>query len=338
MVSKNRRNEIHGEMKNIAVLAGGDSSEYVISERSAAHIIDSVDRKRYNPFLVLIRNGIWNVHIGNKKYPVDLNDFSFTKNKEKTNFDFAFIIIHGTPGEDGKLQSYLEMKNIPYNTSGVLSSALSFNKHVCKNYLKNFGITVPESVIIKKNTEYDIQVIMNKTGLPCFVKPNSGGSSFGTNKVIKQNELEKAINEAFREDNEIIIESYIKGIEVTCGLIKTSDEDYIFPATEIVSKNEFFDFEAKYTVGMADEITPARISDELHKKIQSLASEIYDLLDCRGLVRVDFIIKGNQIYFLELNTVPGMSLESIVPKQIRTYGSSIKEIVSIIIESNLENN
>ena len=322
-------------MKNIAVLAGGDSSEYVISERSAAHIIDEIDKNKYRAFLVMIREGSWNVIKKDKKYPLDLNDFSFSDGKKKTKFNFAYIIIHGTPGEDGKLQSYLELMGIPYNTSGVLCSALTFNKYACKNYLKNFDITIPESVVINHDKPYDLSEIIEKVGLPCFVKPNNGGSSFGTNKVTKQDDVEHAISEAFHEDNEIIIESFVKGTEVTCGLIKTKEKDYIFPATEIVSKNEFFDFEAKYTVGMADEITPARINDTLHRRIQELASQIYDILNCKGLVRVDFIIKGNQIFFLELNTIPGMSHESIVPKQIRTFGMTISEVLDVIIQNGI---
>jgi D-alanine-D-alanine ligase len=270
-----------------------------------------------------------------KEVNVDLNDFSISKPEGKMKIDYAFIIIHGTPGEDGRIQAYLDLMGVPYNTSGVLSSALSFNKYACKSYLKNFNILTAESVLITKNKKISEDEIIEKVGIPCFVKPNNGGSSYGITRVNKPEEMTEAIDAAFKEDSEVIIETYIKGIELSCGLVKTSNEEFVFPVTEIVSHKEFFDYEAKYTEGMADEITPARIPEDLQKKIQSISSAVYDLLYCKGLVRVDFIAKGNQLYFLELNSVPGMSMESILPKQIRAAGYRVEEIMDKIIMDTL---
>ncbi len=322
--------------KNIAVLFGGDSSEYAVSERSAGEIFSAVDKEMYNPFLIRVRKNQWFCLKDNHEFPVNLNDFSI--NKGKTRFDFAFIIIHGTPGEDGKLQAYLDMMKVPYNTPDVLASALTFNKMACKLYLKNFDVLTPEAVIYRKDHPLEAESILEKTGLPCFVKPNNGGSSFGTSKVNRTEELEKAIKDALKEDNEVIIESFVKGTELTCGVLKTSGKELILPVTEIVSKNEFFDYEAKYTVGMADEIVPARVERELQDKVQKLSGDIYDHLNCKGLVRVDFIARGNQVYFLEINTVPGMSPESIVPKELRAEGITLKEVVSMIIADGLKEN
>jgi D-alanine-D-alanine ligase len=322
--------------KNIAILAGGDSREYVISVKSAEQIMGQIDRTRYIPWLVIVRAGKWQVFAGEgQEYPVDLNDFSFTNPMGKVPFEYAFIIIHGTPGEDGKIQAYLDLIKIPYNTCGQLASAITFNKYACKSFLRNFGILTAEALLLRQSKVYDKDKIAEQIGLPCFVKPNNGGSSFGTSKVIKAEDLDEAIALAFREDDEVIIESFIKGIELSCGLVKMKSESYIFPVTEIVPKNDFFDYEAKYTDGMSEEITPARIPDELQKKCMNIASDIYDYLNCRGIVRIDFIALGNQLYFLELNSVPGMSKESIVPKQIRAMGLRVEDILQKVMEDTL---
>ncbi len=320
-------------LRNIAIVGGGDSSEYVISVKSAAQIIELINKDKYRPFAVTVKGTEWFAKMPDgSDIPVDLRDFSISPNGKKLRFEYAFIIIHGTPGENGKLQAYLDMQKIPYSTSSVLSSALTFNKYACKIYLKNFGITTAEAVMINKKRSVSNEAIIDKVGLPCFVKPNNGGSSFGTSRVNKADEMEDAIREAFKEDNEVIVESFVKGTEISCGLVKTSEEEIIFPITEIVTSNEFFDYEAKYTDGMAEEITPARLSDDITKRCRQLASEIYDNLDCRGIVRIDFIIRGNQIYFLELNSIPGMSRESIVPKQIRAMGLEVEDIIDKVIE------
>lgn len=322
--------------KNVAILQGGDSSEYIISEKSAEEIYHHLKNLGLSPFRIRVRNGKWSyIPEKGKQSELNLNDFSLKPDGgQKIFFDFAFIIIHGTPGEDGKVQSILDMHKIPYNTSGVLSSALSFNKYACKLYLKN-SILTPEAYLYRKGDQINIEKIINKTGLPCFIKPNNGGSSFGISKVSSRDKIESAILEALKEDPEVIIESFVKGIEVSCGILKTSTEEIIFPITEIVTKNEFFDFEAKYTQGMAEEITPARIAEETKNQIQSIASEIYDSLNCKGIVRIDFILKGNQVYFLELNSVPGMSKESILPQQIRALNLNVEDVLLKIINEGI---
>ncbi|MFW5644782.1 MAG: D-alanine--D-alanine ligase [Bacteroidota bacterium] len=324
-------------MKNIAILYGGDSSEYIISERSSKQIAEELTSYSYRLFMIKVQSNTWRCNDDKgKDYPVDLNDFSISPDgSDKIHFDFAFIIIHGTPGEDGKIQGYLDMQNVPYNTPGVFVNALTFNKYACKLFLKNFDILTPAAVLYRKNQIIEDEIIAKSTGLPCFVKPNNGGSSFGTTKVMKKEQLRPAIEEALKEDKEVIIESFVKGIELSCGLLKTKKQDYIFPVTEIVSKNVFFDFEAKYTAGMADEIVPARVPEKIQKNCQELSSFIYDATACEGLVRIDYILKGNQLYFLELNTVPGMSRESIVPKMIRAAGFTEGEILKKIIENGL---
>jgi D-alanine-D-alanine ligase len=322
--------------KNIAIIGGGDSPEYDISVKSATQILDVINKEKYNAFPVTLSGMNWKVILPDgKSVPVDVRDFSISYRKKKLWFDYAFIIIHGTPGENGKLQSYFDLQKIPYNTCGVLSSALTFNKYACKIFLKNFGILTAESILLKKHEKFPENKIIETVGLPCFVKPNNGGSSFGTSKVNKTEDLGKAIEYAFTIDNEVLIESFVKGIELSCGLLKTRNEELIFPVTEIVSRNEFFDYEAKYTDGKAEEITPATVSEETQKKCKQLSSEIYNYLSCRGIVRVDFILKGNQLYFLELNSVPGMTRESIVPKQIRAMGFKVEEIIEKVIEDTI---
>jgi D-alanine-D-alanine ligase len=323
--------------KNIAIIGGGDSPEYEISVKSAIQIMDVMNKDKYNSFPVTLKGLDWKANNPDgTTSPVDIRDFSIMHNNEKIKFDYAYIIIHGTPGENGILQSYLDMQKIPYNTGGVLSSALTFNKYACKVYLKNFGILTPESIMLKKREEYSETHVIEKVGLPCFVKPNNGGSSFGTSKINKIEELGKAIEDAFAIDKEVIIESYVKGTELSCGLLKTEKEEFIFPVTEIVSRNEFFDYEAKYTEGKAEEITPASVSEEIYKRCKQLSSEIYYYLNCRGIVRVDFILRGNQLYFLELNSVPGMTRESIVPKQIRAMGLKVEDIIEKLIEDTID--
>ena len=319
--------------KNIAVICGGDSREFNISVKSADQILSLINKDKYNVFPVTLKKNVWKAkNTEGIEFPIDLNDFSILYDKKKIRFDYAFIIVHGTPGENGILQSYLDIQKIPYNTGKVLSSALSFNKYACKVFLKNFGILSAESILLKKGIENSNTQILETVGLPCFVKPNNGGSSYGTSKVNKTEELENAIKEAFKDDDEVIVESYVKGTELSCGLLKTKKEEIIFPVTEIISKNEFFDYEAKYTDGKSDEITPANISEEIHKKCRQLSSEIYDYLNCRGIVRVDFILKGNQLFFLELNSIPGMSKESIIPKQIKAAGMKMEDIIEKVIE------
>ena len=320
---------------NIAILSGGNSSEYVISVKSAEEVKRWLEETGFTCYLVIVKGPDWIVRLDETEFPLNKNYFGFEQGKEIIKFNYAYNIIHGSPGEDGKIQGYLETMNIPYSGSDLLSSALTFNKYSCKTFLRQHNILTAEASLIRNDQSYDPDAILENVGLPCFVKPNNGGSSFGITKVNQQDNLKTAILSAFKEDKEVILETFIKGIEVTCGVLKIKDEEFVFPVTEIVSKNEFFDYEAKYTEGKAEEITPARINDELTKKCQQLASNIYDLTNSKGVVRVDFIIKGNQLYFLELNSIPGMTKESIIPKQIRAMGLQEKDLLRKIVLEDL---
>ena len=224
------------------------------------------------------------------------------------------------------------MMGIPYSSSNHFSSALTFDKYTCKSFLKQHGILTPEASLVRKELETDLEAVAEVVGFPCFVKPNSGGSSFGTSKVGRIEELQPALEEALQEDHEAIVERYIKGTEVTCGLMKRGENYTVFPITEIIPENEFFDYESKYTVGKAKEITPARIDEDVSKKCQEMAMAIYKLTSCSGIIRVDFIIKGNQVYFLELNSIPGMTKESIIPKQVHSMGLKMPAVLQQIIE------
>ncbi len=320
---------------NIAIFTGGDSSEYGISLKSAGQVQHWLEKAGHSCFQVVVSGADWMVRNENEEVALDKNSFSFTGKRGKVKFEFAWNIIHGTPGEDGKLQGYLDMMGIPYNCSNHLSAALTFNKFTCKTFLKQHQILTPEARLVRKGMENDLENLAENVGYPCFVKPNCGGSSFGITRVVRFEDLQSAVDEALREDHEAIIERYIKGTEITCGLMKTSEGFTVFPVTEIVPKNEFFDYEAKYTEGKADEITPARIDKSLENHCRELATRIYNLTDSSGIIRVDFIIKGNQIYFLELNSIPGMSKESIIPKQIRSMGLHMEDILQRVIDESL---
>lgn len=321
---------------NIAVIAGGDSSEYVVSVKSGANVYAAIDSQKYNPWLVLMKRNDWFVVKEDVKVAVvDKTDFSFSLEGEKYQFDFAYITIHGTPGEDGILQGYFELLGIPYSTSNVHSSSLTFNKWFCNNYLRNFGIKMARSIKIKKNEQVNTGQLINELKLPLFVKPNAGGSSFGVTKVKNEHELQPALEKAWNEGSDALAEEFIQGHEFTCGLIKFRNKALIFPVTEIIPKNEFFDFEAKYTPGATDEITPARLPEHLYEKCQQLSSRIYDMCQCSGIARVDFILKEDEFYFLEVNTTPGMTATSFIPQQIKAMGLSLTAVISQIIEEKL---
>lgn len=321
---------------NIAVIAGGDSSEFVVSVKSGANVFKAVDTSEFNPWLVQMKGKEWAVIQNNIKIAdIDKSDFSFSLNGKKINFSFVYITIHGTPGEDGILQGYFELLKIPYSTSNVHSSSLTFNKWFCNNYLRSFGVKMARSLIISKGEKIDSVKIVEELGLPVFVKPNAGGSSFGISKVKNKTELEKAVHIAWKESNDALLEQFIEGTEFTCGLVKFKDKELIFPVTEVHTKNEFFDYEAKYTPGAAHEITPARLPENLFKKCQQISSAIYDLCQCSGIVRVDFILKDDEFYFLEINTTPGMTETSFIPQQIEAMGLTLKEVLSLIIRNGL---
>lgn len=323
--------------KNIAVVYGGDSSEFVVSVKSSENVYKAIDPAIYNVWKIQMKGLDWEVIEGDQVMAsIDKNDFSFSKNGKKIKFDFAYITIHGTPGEDGKLQGYFDMVKIPYSTCGVYSSALTFNKYFCSNYLRNFGVTMAKSVRLFKGDLADTDQFIEALGLPLFVKPNAGGSSFGVTKVKEKAQLQEALELAMTESHDILVEQFIDGPEFTCGLVKLSGKELIFPVTEVIPQNEFFDFEAKYTAGKTDEITPARISPELTQKIQQLSSRIYDLCDCSGIVRIDYILKDGEFYFLEVNTTPGMTATSFIPQQIAAMGRKLGDVLGLIIQDKLK--
>ena len=321
--------------RNIAIIAGGDSSEHEVSLRSAAGLQSFMDKERYDITIVILKGHDWHTEDG---CPIDKNDFSFTRGGVRHTFDFAYITIHGTPGENGILQGYLDMIGLPYSCCGVLAAAITFNKYACNHYLHGFGIRIANSILLRKQ-EYKSRIanlksqIIEELGLPCFIKSNVGGSSFGCTKAKTPESVIPAIERAFEEGDEVICEAYMKGTEVTCGVYKTHNKAVAFPITEVVTKNEFFDYDAKYR-GQVDEITPARIPDSVRDKIQAETLRIYDILGCQGIIRVDWIItEGETINLLEVNTTPGMTPTSFIPQQVRAAGLDIKDVLTDIIEN-----
>lgn len=322
--------------RNIAIIAGGYSSEHDVSLRSAKGIMSFIDKDRYNASLLDIEKHEWNVVCGQDRYPVDKNDLSFTDgNGEKTRFDFAYITIHGDPGENGKLEGYLDMLGIPYSCCGVFAGSLTFNKFACNNYLKSFGIRTAESICLRRGQHISDKDVITNIELPCFVKPNLGGSSFGVTKVKTPAEIQPAIEKAFHESDEVMIETFMKGTEVTCGCYKTKSKSVVLPITEVVTENEFFDYNAKYN-GQVQEITPARISQDLTDRIQKITSLIYDIIGCSGIIRVDYIISDDgKINLLEVNTTPGMTETSFIPQQVKAAGLAMSEVITDIIEDKI---
>jgi len=319
-------------MKTIAIVAGGDSSEYEISIKSASEVA-RVLSSRFETYIIIIRgtNWYWEDQKG-RFHNIDKNDFSLITDEYRIRFDAVFIAIHGTPGENGLLQGYFDIMSIPYTSCGSFCSALTFNKQACKLFLKEYDIPMADAILIRKGQKLDHDSIINQTGLPCFVKPNNSGSSFGVTKVKYKEELLSAIDTAFKEGNEVMIESFMEGREVACGVVKTKNKTIVLPVTEIISKNDFFDYEAKYTPGKSDEVTPANISAIITDEIQRLSSLTYDLLGCKGIVRVDFIVIGQKPFFLEINSVPGMTSESLIPKQAAAAGIPLEVLYSMVVE------
>jgi D-alanine-D-alanine ligase len=326
--------------KNIALLAGGYSGEYVISIKTAETIEKSLDSELYNVYKIYVtREGWWHEAEAGERTDIDKNDFSLTIDDRKINFDVAFIAIHGTPGEDGRIQGYLDMLQIPYTTCNAIVSALTFNKSYCNKVVKDLNLVgIANSVRLIKGEPYSVGTILEQLRLPVFVKPNESGSSLGVSKVKSVEEIMPAIEKAFREDNEVLIEEFIEGRELTIGVYKVKGRLYTLPATEILSKNEFFDYEAKYTPGVTNEVTPAQIDDKTRELLESKAASLYKHLNCRGIVRMDFILEksSNKLFFLEVNTMPGQSENSIVPQQVRAAGLSLKEFYGALIEDCLQ--
>lgn len=319
-------------MKNVAIVMGGYSSEYKISLTSGNVVFNNINRTKFNPFRIHIFKEKWvYVDENDAEFPIDKNDFSVTVAGTKINFDVVFNAIHGTPGEDGLLQAYFELLQIPQTSCDYYQAALTFNKRDMLSVLKPYGIKTAESYYLNLGDEINVDAILEKVGLPCFVKPNKSGSSFGISKVKTAAEFLPAIENAYKEDDEIIIESFLDGTEVSVGVINYKGTVTVLPITEIVSENDFFDYEAKY-LGKSKEITPARISDELKVKIETVAKRAYEVLKMKGFSRSEFIIVNNEPHMLEMNTIPGLTTESILPQQAREAGISLPELFENAIE------
>ena len=332
------------QKRKIAIVCGGDSSEHDVSLRSAQGLYSFFDKDRYDIYIVDIKGLDWNVDLGDGTTSrIDLNDFSFKKDGHKIFFDYAYITIHGTPGENGILQGYFELIGIPYSTSGVLVEALTFDKFVLNQYLRSYGVSVADSLLIRKGYEEIVSddEVEKRIGMPCFVKPAADGSSFGVSKVKDKDQLAPAIRKAMLESSDVMVESYLEGTEISIGCYKTRETSVVLPATEVVTSNEFFDYDAKYN-GQVKEITPARLSEDTARRVAELTSSIYDILHCNGIIRIDYIIgkgKGkngetvDKINLLEVNTTPGMTATSFIPQQVRAAGLNMADVLTDIVEN-----
>ncbi len=326
-------------MKNIALLAGGFTGEYEVSLNSAKNIKANLDStNKYNVYTVLVNRDRWFYEDGSERYDIDKNDFSLTVRGEKIKFDFAFITIHGTPGEDGKIQGYLDMLGLPYNTCDATTSAISMNKAYTKTIVNGIhGLHTAKSMRLFKNDVHDVATIAANLKFPLFIKPNNGGSSVGMSKVYNVAELPAALTKAFHEDAEILVEEFIKGREFSRGIARLQGKIQLLPATEIITTKDFFDYEAKYTSGVTEEVTPADLTPDKDEQIAEILREVYLRLNCRGMVRIDFILLDGTLdfYFIEINTTPGQSSASLIPQQVRAAGMSVPDFYSELIESNL---
>jgi D-alanine-D-alanine ligase len=320
------------EKLNIAILAGGNSSEEEISLKGVKQIAQWLDKSKYNVFPIIVKGSQLTLkHPEKGDFPISWDTFTTNADGESISFHCALIGIHGKPGETGHLQGYLEMMGIPYTTGGVMNTSLTFDKEATKQMVKDLNINLSKMVRVVKGQQVDPQEVVKLLGLPLFVKPNESGSSYGVTKVKVIEEIISALELAYTEDSVALIEEFIPGRELTCGLVKTKGKCIVFPVTEIIPKNEYFDYGAKYK-NESEEVTPANISNDLSDYIQSISSEIYDRLKCRGIVRIDYIYSKDKLYFLEVNTVPGMSEASIVPQQVAAMGLTMNDIFSMVIE------
>lgn len=318
--------------KKVAIIYGGYSEEWIISEKSAKVVLNHLDKKVYTPYLVRISRDGWYVSSTNLPININKNDFSFQDEDKVVSFDVVFNAIHGTPGEDGKLQGYFDSLDIPYTSAGVLPSSLTFSKSFCNGFLRQFeDVNIASSVVIQKNETVDENEIIMKVGLPCFVKPNNGGSSFGITKVTEKSELKNALSIALKNDTEAVIEQYINGREFGSGVYQHQGEITALPITEIVSENDFFDYQAKYE-GASKEITPAEIEDSLKVLMQETTKKVFARLNLRGMSRVDYIVQDGKPFLIEVNTIPGLSEESILPQQVAAAGMSLKDFFGILVE------
>ena len=322
--------------RNIAIVCGGDSSEHDVSLRSAQGLYSFFDKERYNVYIVDIKGQDWHVELpGGITARIDRNDFSFVEDGKAKWFDYAYITIHGTPGENGILQGYFDLIGIPYSTSGVLVEAMTFDKFVLNQYLRGYGVAVADSLLIRQGYEQLVSddEIEQRIGMPCFVKPAADGSSFGVSKVKNKDQLAPAIRKAMLESDEIMVEQFLDGTEISIGVYKTREKSVVLPATEVVTQNEFFDHDAKYN-GQVQEITPARLSEDVTRRVREITSHIYDILHCNGIIRIDYIIsKEGKIFMLEVNTTPGMTPTSFIPQQVRAAGMEMKDVLTDIVEN-----
>ena len=322
--------------RTIAIVCGGDSSEHDVSLRSAQGLYSFFDKDSYQVYIVDVKGTDWNVELPDGTLtPIDKNDFSFREQGKLRLFDYAYITIHGTPGENGVLQGYFDLIGLPYSTSGVLVEAMTFDKFVLNQYLRGYGVAVAESVLVRRDQLHLLneQLVIETIGLPCFVKPANDGSSFGVSKVVKPDQLAPAIRKAMMESPEVMIESFLEGTEITQGCYKTREKTMLLPITEVVTSNEFFDYDAKYN-GQVQEITPARIAPELAERVSKITSHIYDILHCNGIIRIDYIISPEgRISMLEVNTTPGMTATSFIPQQVRAAGLEMKDVLTDIVEN-----
>ena len=326
--------------RTIAIVCGGDSSEHDVSLRSAQGLYSFFDKQRYVVYVVDIKKFDWHVNLPDgTTTKIDRNDFSFVENGKRKMFDYAYITIHGTPGENGILQGYFELVDIPYSTSGVLVEAMTFDKFVLNQYLRSYGVSVAESLLIRRGYEHLVsdEDILSRVGMPCFVKPANDGSSFGVSKVKNIDQMAPALRKAMMESDEVMVEAFLDGVEITVGCYKTREKSVVFPVTEVVTHNEFFDYDAKYN-GQVEEITPARIPEETARRAKEITSAIYDILHCNGIIRIDYIITknkdgGDKINMLEINTTPGMTPTSFIPQQVKAAGLDIKDVLTDIVEN-----
>ena len=322
--------------RNIAIVCGGDSSEHDVSMRSAQGLYSFFDKERYNVYIVDIKGQDWHVELPDgTTAKIDRNDFSFIEDGKARLFDYAYITIHGTPGENGILQGYFDLIGLPYSTSGVLVEAMTFDKFVLNQYLRGYGVSVADSLLIRQGYEELVSddEIEQRIGMPCFVKPAADGSSFGVSKVKNKDQLAPAIRKAMLESPEIMVEAALEGTEISQGCYKTRTKSVVLPATEVVTSNEFFDYDAKYN-GQVEEITPARLSADVADRVAKITSHIYDILHCNGIIRVDYIISPEgKINMLEINTTPGMTVTSFIPQQVRAAGLSMADVLTDIVEN-----
>ncbi|NND76958.1 MAG: D-alanine--D-alanine ligase [Flavobacteriales bacterium] len=319
----------------IAVVAGGFSEERVISMKSSETIMNGLDPELFDPILVKIVNENWVCIVNGDEFEIDKNNFTASVHGEKLNFDFAFIIIHGTPGEDGILQAYFELIGIPYSTGDSANMGLTFDKAYTQMALRGKGFRVAKNMVLQKGDHLDEEQVRQDLGVPCFVKPSRAGSSLGISKVKDLSELQGALNKAFEEHSTAIIESFLDGVEITCGVYRKRGELIALPVTEIVSANEFFDYDAKYLDDKTQEITPARIEESIFINCQELSKKIYHQLGCQGIVRIDYMLVHNELFVIELNTVPGMSVESIIPKQLKAADKEMRSFLSDLISEKM---